>query len=65
MHKQSNWRGACYIRNVKGLDWNHKRVYRMYREGLATDINFLLPAVRVFAIGTHHQVAREAETSSQ
>src|SRR3546814_9981794 len=26
--------GLCflYLRNVKGLGWNHKRVYRIYRE---------------------------------
>ena len=26
--------GLCflYLRNVKGLVWNHKRVYRIYRE---------------------------------
>jgi putative transposase len=26
--------GLCfaYLRNVKGLRWNHKRVYRIYRE---------------------------------
>ncbi|CAA0096278.1 Uncharacterised protein [BD1-7 clade bacterium] len=30
-----NWGfGLCflYLRNVKGFDWNHKRVYRIYRE---------------------------------
>ena len=32
---QRNWGfGLCflYLRNVKGLNWNHKRVYRIYRE---------------------------------
>ncbi len=32
---QRNWGfGLCflYLRNVKGLSWNHKRVYRIYRE---------------------------------
>jgi len=32
---QRNWGfGLCflYLRNVKGYGWNHKRVYRMYRE---------------------------------
>ena len=26
--------GLCYLylRNVKGFGWNHKRVYRIYRE---------------------------------
>ena len=30
-----NWGfGLCflYLRNVKGLKWNHKRVYRVYRQ---------------------------------
>lgn len=30
-----NWGfGLCflYLRNVKGFGWNHKRVYRIYRE---------------------------------
>jgi putative transposase len=34
-HNQRNWGfGLCYLylRNVKGLGWNHKRVYRIYRE---------------------------------
>ena len=34
-HNQRNWRfGLCYLylRNVKGYGWNHKRVYRIYRE---------------------------------
>jgi len=33
--KQRNWGfGLCYLflRNVKGFRWNHKRVYRIYRE---------------------------------
>ena len=33
-HNQRNWGfGLCYLflRNVKGLMWNHKRVYRIYR----------------------------------
>ncbi len=32
---QRNWGfGLCflYLRNVKGFKWNHKRVYRIYRE---------------------------------
>lgn len=34
-HNQKNWGfGLCYLhlRNVKGFSWNHKRVYRIYRE---------------------------------
>lgn len=34
-HNQKNWGfGLCflYLRNVKGFKWNHKRVYRIYRE---------------------------------
>jgi putative transposase len=34
-HNQKNWGfGPCYLflRNVKGYGWNHKRVYRIYRE---------------------------------
>jgi len=34
-HNQRNWGfGLCYLyfRNVKGFGWNHKRVYRIYRE---------------------------------
>ncbi len=34
-HNQRNWGfGPCflYLRNVKGYRWNHKRVYRIYRE---------------------------------
>ena len=33
--KHRNWvSGLCflYLRNVKGFAWNHKRVYRIYRE---------------------------------
>lgn len=33
-HNQRNWGfGLCflYLRNVKGLYWIHKRVYRIYR----------------------------------
>ena len=33
--EQRNWGfGLCfpYLRNVKGFKWNHKRVYRIYRE---------------------------------
>jgi putative transposase len=34
-HNQKNWGfGLCFLflRNVKGFPWNHKRVYRIYRE---------------------------------
>ena len=34
-HSQRNWgfkRCFLYLRNVKGFVWNHKRVYRIYRE---------------------------------
>lgn len=34
-HNHGNWVfGLCfsYLRNVKGFRWNHKRVYRIYRE---------------------------------
>ena len=34
-YNQRNWGfGLCflYLRNVKGYRWNHKRVYRIYRE---------------------------------
>jgi putative transposase len=34
-HNQRNWGfGLCflYLRNVKQFHWNHKRVYRIYRE---------------------------------
>lgn len=34
-HNQRNWGfGLCYLylRNVKGFRWNHKRIYRIYRE---------------------------------
>jgi len=34
-HNQRNWGfGLCYLylRNVKGFTWNHKRIYRIYRE---------------------------------
>lgn len=35
IQSQCNWGfGLCflYLRNVKGYDWNHKRVYRIYRK---------------------------------
>ena len=38
LHLTSTYRrwgfGLCfaYLRNVKGFEWNHKRVYRIYRE---------------------------------
>ena len=34
-HSQKNWGfGLCYLylRNIKGFSWNHKRVYRIYKE---------------------------------
>lgn len=34
-HNQRNWGfGLCflYLRNIKGYRWNHKRVYRIYKE---------------------------------
>lgn len=34
-HNQKNWGfGLCflYLRNIKGFGWNHKRVYRIYKE---------------------------------
>lgn len=34
-HNQRNWGfGLCFLslRNVQGFSWNHKRVYRIYRE---------------------------------
>ena len=34
-HNQRNWGfGLCYLylRNIKGFRWNHKRVYRIYKE---------------------------------
>jgi putative transposase len=34
-HNWRNWGfGLCYLflRNVKGFGWNHKRIYRIYRE---------------------------------
>lgn len=34
-HSQRNWGFGlcfCYLRNFKGFGWNHKRVYRIYRE---------------------------------
>jgi len=39
-HNQRNWGfGLCFLhlRNVKGFKWNHKRVYRIYRE---LELNF-------------------------
>jgi putative transposase len=53
--------GLCFLhlRNVKGFGWNHKRVYRIYRElelnmlddfnreGFAIEVDFSLPAERV------------------
>lgn len=34
-HNQRNWGFGLrflHLRNVKGFGWNHKRVYRIYRE---------------------------------
>lgn len=34
-HNQKNWGfGLCYLylRNIKGFSWNHKRIYRIYKE---------------------------------
>ena len=42
-HNQRNWGfGLCYLylRNVKGFGWNHKRVYRIYRE---LELNLRMP----------------------
>ena len=48
---QRNWGfGLCflYLRNVKGFKWNHKRVYRIYRE---LELNL--------RIKTRHRLIRE------
>ena len=42
-----NWGfGLCYLylRNVKGFGWNHKRVYRIYRE---LELNLRIDELRV------------------
>lgn len=34
-HNQKTWGfGLCflYLRNIKGFGWNHKRIYRIYKE---------------------------------
>jgi putative transposase len=39
-HKRWGWGfGLCFLflRNIKGYHWNHKRVYRIYRE---LELNF-------------------------
>ncbi|GGZ99525.1 hypothetical protein GCM10007162_14590 [Ignatzschineria ureiclastica] len=41
--------GLCfdYLRNIQKFQWNHKRVLRVYREGLCVDIDFSLPTEKV------------------
>ncbi len=44
-YNQKNWGfGLCFLhlRNVKGYAWNHKRVYRIYR-----DLELNLPRKRL------------------
>jgi putative transposase len=51
-HNQRNWGfGLCflYLRNVRGYGWNHKRVYRIYRE---LELNLRIqPKKRLDALG--------------
>lgn len=45
-HSQRNWGfGLCFLqlRNMKGFGWNHKRVYRIYRE---LELNLLIKPMK-------------------
>jgi putative transposase len=60
-HNQRNWGfGLCflYLRNVKGHRWNHKRVYRIYRE-LELNLRGTSPAGLVSRHGSSVPAVRE------
>jgi len=55
---QINWGfGLCflYLRNVKGFVWNHKRVYRIYRE---LELNLRIRPKETFKTGQAGCISR-------
>ena len=49
-----NWGfGLCYLylRNVKGFKWNHKRVYRIYKE---LELNLRIKPLRIDLVQMQH-----------